>query len=49
MEQAQGKFSENEHTKKSSVTQGLSELVDFKQKVNESIEAYYDRFNHVTT
>lgn len=35
----------NKRTKKSSVTKCLSELAKFKQKENESIEAYYDRKN----
>lgn len=33
--------------KKSSVSQCLAELTDFKQKENECIEAYYDRFNEL--
>lgn len=41
------KYQGNERTKKSLVTQCLSELPDFKQKDSESIEAYYDKFNEI--
>lgn len=41
------KFQGNERTKKSSVTQCLSELEDFKKKENETTKVYYDHFNEL--
>jgi len=41
------KFQGSEKTKITSVKQCLVELKDFRQKDNESIEAYYDRFNEL--
>lgn len=40
-------YHENERIKKSSLSKCFSELANFKQKENKSIEAYYDTLNEL--